>query len=100
MKWYKVKLTEEEVIGGEVHKIMKIFYDILKAFSREKPINEIVIFEAVEQGFHVIYFSPASKNVPVIIDLINIYSGKTCEQPFKGNVRYVAGDAYFATRFL
>ena len=99
MNWHKIMLTDEEVSNGEIHKIMKIFYDILNAFGANSIIG-VVMFEVLEQGTHFLYFTPDSQNIPAIVDLINIYPGKTCGPPFKGNVRYIAGDAYFATKFL
>ncbi len=100
MDWHKILLTKEEIRGGELHKIIKLFYDIVKAYDKIRPAIGVVMFEAIEKDSHFIYFTPASVKLPAITDLINIYSGLICGPPFRGSVRYIAGDINFAIKFL
>jgi hypothetical protein len=100
MNWHKVLLSKEEVRRGELHKIIKIFYDILKAYDKVRSANGVAMFEAIEKDTHYIYFTPASLKLPAIEDLVNIYSGLICGPPFRGSVSYVAGDVNYAIQFL
>jgi hypothetical protein len=100
MEWRKIVLTRDEVRHGELHKIIKLFYDILEAYKDRRPTKGIAIFESLENDRHFIFFSPASAKIPAITDLINIYSGLFCKTPFRGTINYLAGDVDFARNFL
>ena len=100
MKWYKISLSRDEVTHGELHKILKLFCDILHSFNNTNSLKSIVMLESISANEHLIYFSPSASNIPAIVDLINIYSGSICESPCEANLGYLAGDIEYAQNFL
>lgn len=100
MKWHKISLSRDEVRHGELHKILKLFCDVLESFNNINYLKNIVMLESISDNEHLIYFSPSSSKISAIMDLINIYTGSICESPPKGNTGYLAGDLEYAKEFL
>ncbi len=100
MKWYNISLSRDEVRHGELHKILKLFCDILESVNKTNYLKNIVMMKSIAGNEHLIYFSPSSSKISAIVDLINIYSGSICKSPRKSNITYLAGDIEYAQYFL
>ena len=93
MKWYKVKMSADEVTAKGIVKLQDKF---MKLFLGARKQEDMALFsslslrsEDAEDGGVEIYFSPGS--VSYAKELIDSYNGQPCEKPTKGKVGLLVG---------
>lgn len=90
MGWYKVNLTDQQVISGELTKIMDKFNaHFMLALT---PVNMSlwsVNMKTNPGGSGIVYFSPlAAQNSET---LLREYDGQVCNMPLKEDVSLLVG---------
>jgi hypothetical protein len=88
MSWYKVVLSSQEVVAGE---LIALVNDFEYAFSESGQPKGMALFqgETVPAG-STVYFSPGT--VAPASRLIASYAGTECEAPAKEVLRFLSGD--------
>jgi hypothetical protein len=88
MSWYKVVLSSQEVVAGE---LIALVNDFEYAYGHSGEPKGMALFqgETVPAGTAV-YFSPGT--VVPASRLIASYAGTECETPGKERLRFLSGD--------
>ena len=90
MSWYKVNLTDQQVISGELTKIMDKFNaNFMLALTPADMSLWSVNMRTNHGGAGTVYFSPEAAQKAGT--LIREYNGQTCDIPVKEDVSLLVG---------
>lgn len=88
MPWYKILLTEEQIIGG---KVLALTFDFAEAQIRAGAPPRLILFNATESSPQLdIYFLPPNA-MPSCKDFLIRYSAQECDRPDRSSITVAVG---------
>ena len=86
MQWYKITLTHDELMSGEVDRIQELFKQVEQKRLQEKGMA--LYSEAIDGDIYVLYVSPSAYNL--LSSALQKYEGEFCKEPDLGSLSRLA----------